>query len=384
MSFLLALLLSVSSAGAQDPADLVFVVGGHPAPEGAWPDAAAVTYRGIAICTGTLIAPDVVLTAGHCVDTPVDAVKLDAPNWVTLGTKVDVVEAIAHPNWEQTYDVALLLLAEEVEIPPRPIAAGCIVEDDLHDGAPVALVGYGATEADGGGFTAVLHEGFTEITDHDCTQLDLGCNALVSPGGELIAGGDGVDTCFGDSGGPLYLLTPRGDYLAGVTSRTFYDYGDEPCSLGGIYVRPDAVRDWIEEETGRVLPEVVCGYPPDPVVPPIVIEKGRKGVTDIFPNDADPEDTHTFEVVEPPAHGRASVERSGRVTYRADRGFSGEDAFAVQVTDDSEWSLSADAEVAVTVVEGGGCTTQGSGVPSVWGVALVLAALSRRRTPPIG
>jgi secreted trypsin-like serine protease len=278
VSFLIALWLSIANAGAQDASQLVFVVGGHPAAEGAWPDVAAVTYRGIAMCTGTLIAPDLVLTAGHCVDTPVDGVKLDAPNWVTLGTKFDVVQRIAYPNWEQTYDVAILVLAEEAEIPPRTIASGCIVEDDLYDGAPVAVAGYGATEPDGGGFTAVLHEGFTEITDHDCTQLQLGCNPLVSPGGELIAGGDGVDTCFGDSGGPLYLLTARGDYLAGVTSRTFYDPGDEPCSLGGIYVRPDPLVEWIEDETGRTLPEVVCGYPPDPVAPPIVIEKGRRGV----------------------------------------------------------------------------------------------------------
>jgi len=384
VSFVIVLLMSIASAGAPDASDLVFVVGGHPAPEGAWPDAAAVTYRGFAICTGTLIAPDLVLTAGHCVDTPVDAVKLDAPNWVTLGTRYDVVDVIAYPNWEQTYDVAVLVLSEEAEIRPRPIAGGCIVEDDLYDGAPVAVVGYGATEADGGGFTAVLHEGFTEITDHDCTRLDLGCNAPVSPGGELIAGGDGVDTCFGDSGGPLYLLTPRGDYLAGVTSRTFYDPGDEPCSLGGIYVRPDAVVDWIEDETGRSLPEVVCGYPPDPMVPPMVIEKGRRGVTDIFPNDADPEDTHTFEVSEPPAHGRASVERNGRTLYRAERGFVGEDRFVVRVTDDSQWVLSAEAEVAVTVVQGGGCTTNGNVAPPGWTVLLALSALRRRRPPPIG
>ena len=38
------------------------------------------------------------------------------------------------------------------------------------------------------------------------------------PDGELGAGGMGIDTCPGDSGGPLYLPTDFGTFLAGVTS----------------------------------------------------------------------------------------------------------------------------------------------------------------------
>src|SRR5690242_11923247 len=43
------------------------VIGGAAAPSGKWPDAAALMYGGIAECSGTLIAPTVVVTAGHCV-----------------------------------------------------------------------------------------------------------------------------------------------------------------------------------------------------------------------------------------------------------------------------------------------------------------------------
>src|SRR5262245_43467687 len=44
------------------------VVGGTAVPPGKWPDAVAVLAP-TAACTGTLIAPDVVLTAGHCIAT---------------------------------------------------------------------------------------------------------------------------------------------------------------------------------------------------------------------------------------------------------------------------------------------------------------------------
>ena len=39
------------------------------------------------------------------------------------------------------------------------------------------------------------------------------------PGGELIAGGGGIDSCAGDSGGPLYLHTEVGSYLVGLAVR---------------------------------------------------------------------------------------------------------------------------------------------------------------------
>src|SRR5690349_18755974 len=60
---LLASLLISTSAFAAAP-----VVGGNAAKPGEWPDVALVVAPQ-ALCTGTLIAPDVVLTAGHCIET---------------------------------------------------------------------------------------------------------------------------------------------------------------------------------------------------------------------------------------------------------------------------------------------------------------------------
>jgi secreted trypsin-like serine protease len=43
------------------------VIGGAAAPAGKWPDTVAVLWDGEQQCTGTLVAPNVVITAGHCV-----------------------------------------------------------------------------------------------------------------------------------------------------------------------------------------------------------------------------------------------------------------------------------------------------------------------------
>src|SRR5690349_19677345 len=81
------------------------VVGGTVVKPGVWPDAVAVLARD-ALCTGTLIAPDVVLTAGHCIETnPVEVIvgSVDLSNGG--GKAIHVKKAIAYPDWQRAYDV---------------------------------------------------------------------------------------------------------------------------------------------------------------------------------------------------------------------------------------------------------------------------------------
>jgi uncharacterized protein (TIGR03382 family) len=251
-----------SASGSHAP-----VVGGQPAPAGKWPDTAAVTDGTFAFCTGTLVGPQVVVTAGHCVEgSDVAEVKLDAIDSEGPGEVIPVIQAVAFPDWEFTYDIAVLTLAQPSTIAPRPLATECVVTESLIDNAPVTLVGYGATTPEGNDFNTTLMEGEARILDSDCTGGD-GCAPAVSPGGEFVAGGDGVDSCFGDSGGPVYLSSPHGIVLAGVVSRGI-DSSPTPCGGGGIYVRPDSLLDWIEETAGQPIVRAVCAPPPPPDPPP--------------------------------------------------------------------------------------------------------------------
>ena len=335
------------------------VVGGQVAAKGAWDDAAAIYYGWSVNCTGTLIAPDVVLTAGHCIG-GITGVKLQTNDYAGWdGEYIDVVKEIEYPNSWYTVDMGVLLLAKPASVPPRVIANDCILKESLRDGANVTIVGYGATDIWGTVHTTKLHEGFTQINDHDCSDLWSGCNAAVSPGGELSAGGAGIDACFGDSGGPLYLQTERGDFLVGTTSRS-YATAYAPCEEGGIYGRPDYIVDWIESVTGRALPRPDCdgedepeesdetdyNFPPDPQAESIVVTLGETGETTIRPNDPDDEDTHTFTIIEAPEAGSVMIANTGVVRY-----IPGEQAglFQVVVTVSDSGTPTLEDEVLVDV-----------------------------------
>jgi len=347
----LALALAPLALAAPPSADppVSTVVGGTVVTDNAWPDAAAVYFGNMVGCTGVLIAPRVALTAGHCAG-GISKIEVGVDDYQESGEIVQVEEEYEYPNSWSNYDITALVLEEEAETEPRLIARSCILDRYLEDGAPVAIVGYGAYNTNGTAYDSQLREGFTEIGDADCGDLSLGCNRNVSPGGELTAGGDGVDSCFGDSGGPLYLLTEEGDFLVGITSRAV-NGAHQPCGDGGIYARPDAVYDWIEEETGIDLPDVDCdtNEAPAPSAAPITVTAGETATTLVHPNDPDAGDGHTFAVEGSPALGEASVDAGGVVTYTAEEGVEGQDEVVVRVTDDATPSASATVTIPVTV-----------------------------------
>jgi len=232
------------------------VVGGTSVKPGEWPDAVAVLAQD-AECTGTLITPDVVLTAGHCIAADPAVVVVDTVDFgVPGGEVIRIKSALAYPDWEHTYDVGLVVLEHPASAPPRAIAAPCTARAELIEDALVHLVGFGLTTRSGTGDNTRLHEARIPVVDATCSD-DRACNPRVSPGGEFTAGGDGPDACFGDSGGPVYLDTPAGPALIGVVSRG-EALTDRPCGNGGVYVRADKVVSWIQRMTGETVARTRC------------------------------------------------------------------------------------------------------------------------------
>jgi secreted trypsin-like serine protease len=232
------------------------VVGGSTVPAGAYPDVALVVAP-MALCTGTLIAPDVVLTAGHCIDTNPKEVLLGSVDYTSpAGEVIAVKSATAYPSWETEFDVGVLVLDHPSKAKPRPIASACAAKD-LEIGATVKLVGFGLTTASGTGDNSKLNQANLTVIDPSCTD-DASCAAAVAPNAEFIAGGGGKDSCFGDSGGPIYI----DDALIGVVSRGI-GTSAKPCGGGGVYVRADRVVAWIEKTTGRTVSRSTCDAPAD-------------------------------------------------------------------------------------------------------------------------
>ena len=229
------------------------VVGGTAVPAGEFPDVVLVIAPR-ALCTGTLVAPDVVLTAGHCIGEMPKEVLVDSIDYAKPGGEVIAVKsATAYPDWEHHYDVGVLVLDHPAIPKPRAVANAC----SLKAGTGVRVVGFGLTTAAGTGQNSRLHQAMLAVGDPTCAHDDA-CAPAIAPGGEFTAGGGGTDSCFGDSGGPLYL----DDALIGVVSRGVGTAGS-PCSGGGVYVRADKVVAWIERTTGRRLTRADCDRPAD-------------------------------------------------------------------------------------------------------------------------
>ena len=363
------------------------VIGGSAAPAGKWPDAAAVLWGGQQGCSGTLIAPNVVVTAGHCVlaDDPPDQVLVGASalSKAAEGQTSSILEAIEYENSQSTIDVGLLVLAQPVTgIEPRAIATGW-AKLDIQNGAAVQLVGFGTVDRDAHQPTDSLMEAATTITDFNCTVM-AGCAPAARPDGELGAGGMGIDTCPGDSGGPVYLLTDYGSFLTGITSRG-YETNQYNCSEGGIYERPDKVIDWMEQAAG-----VTLARGPTPAVLPIAVVRGGGGETVIEPND--PKSTeHGYAVTRQPGHGMAAVRDDGTVRVCADPAYTGEDTAEVMVTDKANPARALPVVVPITIDDGdppdecdvndfsgdgGGCCdtgrSSGGSIPLAMAVLLVL------------
>jgi len=235
------------------------IVGGAVASGSEAPEVAALFVADLYGCSGVLIAPDLVLSAGHCwsATTAEKSVILGASDYESDGERIVVVEDWRMPDHLETFDVAVFALERPATAAPARLVGACEADEVLYDGVMATIYGYGATDVDAKVETTALHRATIPVADHDCSEPDRGCRTAVAPGGELRAGGDGVDTCVGDSGGPLFVDTPDGRALAGVTSRSSLPAATD-CGSGGLYVRADAIADWIEATTGRTLEPAPC------------------------------------------------------------------------------------------------------------------------------
>ncbi len=195
-------------------------------------------------CTGTLVASNVVVTAGHCRDECAARVFVgDNVEQLDAGAVIDVAEAVRHPDYDDDQlanDLSVLILAEDAEVTPRPLVeAGA-----LEAAQTVRLAGYGNTDVDSmGGY------GIRRMVDVPLASTDPAFGA--DPEKEFVAGAPFLDrdSCNGDSGGPAYVRSGNRWYLAGATSRAT-DSAIRRCGDGGIYTRVLAFEEWIRSVPG--------------------------------------------------------------------------------------------------------------------------------------
>ena len=226
------------------------------------------------LCTGTLIAPDVVLAAAHCFDGAAltggmgSATRMDfaisfqssldqLASMATDQFPTDAIQgayAVKHPRFSMEnfngfkgglstmWDIGLLFLSHPVQkIQPAVVITGEEAAQ-IKAGNKIKISGWGYQQAMSNPYQQppAGSYGLKRCAEAEVNEVGLS---------EMQIGSDekSARKCHGDSGGPTYLniATPFKDHerVIGITSHA---YDNTDCQKGGIDTRIDAYLDWID------------------------------------------------------------------------------------------------------------------------------------------
>ena len=228
-------------------------------------------------CTGTLIAPDTVLTAARCVDPTLltmgmgeiqsveyyvsfqaDLAAMSTnPQGAEIPTDAKLASAwVGHPDFTMNsmqsvngpgtfYDIGLIFLEAPINDVQPAIVIAESEDAQLKEGTPLAIVGWGQQTAEGGGWMQPPEPGTVGVK----VCADSFINEIGATEMQVGGASNTSRKCHGDSGGPSYMTvetsSTRKQRVVGVTSHA-YDASD--CAKGGIDTLVGSWREWIDTE----------------------------------------------------------------------------------------------------------------------------------------
>jgi MYXO-CTERM domain-containing protein len=212
----------------QDPA----IYGGTAVEPCGWPTAVYLNLGGSA-CSGTLVHPEIVITAAHCASANGVQAGINFGEGQGGGARQVGAVCYANPNYNgsSSSDYAYCKLNEPVnDVPIIPPAFGCDTSA-LAPGREVVIVGFGVSDNGGSG------------SKREVTTTIVGINT------EALIGGNGEDSCQGDSGGPVYIKL-KSEFGGDDTWRAFgITSAGGQCGTGGTYALMHQAIPWIESDS---------------------------------------------------------------------------------------------------------------------------------------